>query len=134
MRSISLILIIIFLAFSSCEKKSIYIEKSTDLKCSDYPYIGKLVLKGLCLNYTIEFLNPKDDNLELIETSWTDDEFSGKSYNNVFRLGSICSFPSNIKEGDKFSFNIISTYQESCIVCKAYSPTPKKTIYIEVCN
>ena len=127
-------LILIFFIFSFCEKESIYIEKSTDLKCSDYPYIGILVLKGLCLNYAIEFLNPKDDNLELIETNWTDDEFSGKSYYNVFRLGSICSFPSNIKEGDKFSFNIISTYEDSCIVCKAYSPTPKKTIYIEVCN
>ena len=127
-------LILIFFIFSFCEKESIYIEKSTDLKCQDYPYVGKLVLKGLCLNYTIEFISPKEDNLELIETNWNDDEFSGKLYNNVFRLGSICSFPSNIKEGDKFSFNIISTYQESCIVCKAYSPTPKKTIYIEVCN
>ena len=123
-----------FFIFFSCTKEFLVIEKSADLKCSGYSYTGKLVLKGLCLNYTIEFVNPMEDNLNLIELEWTDDELSGKSYKNVFRLGSICTFPANINEGDNFNFNIISNYNESCIVCKAYSPTPEKTIYIDVCN
>ena len=127
-------LIFYFFTFFSCTKEFLVLEKSTDLKCPGYSYVGKLVLKGLCLNYTIEFVNPMKEDLNLIELEWTEDELSGKSYKNVFRLGSICTFPVNINEGDKFNFNIISNYNESCIVCKAYSPTPEKTIYIDVCN
>tara|TARA_B100001113_G_C21098598_1_gene617676 strand:- start:566 stop:967 length:402 start_codon:yes stop_codon:yes gene_type:complete len=133
MRLINLFLVACFIIFFSCKKESVYIEKSSDFKCSNYPYTGKLVLKGLCLNYTIEFIDPKD-NTNLIESIWTDNELSGKSYKNVFRLASICTFPSNIEEGDKFSFDIISDYQDSCINCKAYSPTPDKALFIDVCK
>ena len=88
---------------------------------------GKLVIKGICMNYVIEVLgNNIDENL--IEKSWTN-EFTKISYENVFGLGSICDFPDDIDEGDEFSFSILEEKDQICANCKAYSPTPKKIIY-----
>jgi len=91
---------------------------------------GKLVIKGICMNYVIEVLgNNIDENL--IEKSWTN-EFTKISYENVFGLGSICDFPDDIDEGDEFSFSILEEKDQICANCKAYSPTPKKKLFIEV--
>ena len=91
---------------------------------------GKLVIKGICMNYVIEVLgNNIDENL--IEKSWTN-EFTKISYENVFGLGSICDFPDDIDEGDEFSFSILEEKDQICANCKAYSPTPKKKLLIEV--
>ena len=91
---------------------------------------GKLVIKGICMNYVIEVLSDNVDG-NLIEKSWTN-EFTEISYENVFGLGSICDFPKDIDEGDEFSFSILEEKNQICANCKAYSPTPKKKLFIEV--
>ena len=91
---------------------------------------GKLVIKGICMNYVIEVLGNNIDK-NLIEKSWTN-EFTKISYENVFGLGSICDFPDDIDEGDEFSFSILEEKDQICANCKAYSPTPKKKLFIKV--
>jgi len=91
---------------------------------------GKLVIKGICMNYVIQVLSDNVDG-NLIEKSWTN-EFTEISYKNVFGLGSICDFPKDIDEGDEFSFSILEEKDQICANCKAYSPTPKKKLFIEV--
>ena len=91
---------------------------------------GKLAIKGICMNYVIEVLSNNVDQ-SLIEKSWTN-EFTEISYENVFGLGSICDFPENIGEGDEFNFSIIEENDQICANCKAYSPTPKKKLFIKV--
>jgi hypothetical protein len=61
---------------------------------------GKLVLKGICMNYVIQITEGNIDK-SLYESSWQNPE-SKITYQNVFRLESICTFPSTIKEGDEF--------------------------------
>jgi hypothetical protein len=90
---------------------------------------GKLEIKALCMNYTIRLVEG-DLDTSLIVSSWTD-ETTGKSYNNVFKLGSPCNFPSTIKEGDEFYFKI-DTAVQNCAVCMAYYPTPPKRLSIKV--
>ena len=82
------------------------------------------------MNYVIEVLSDNVDG-NLIEKSWTN-EFTKISYVNVFGLGSICDFPEDIDEGDQFSFLILEKNDEICANCKAYSPTPKKKLFIKV--
>lgn len=93
-------------------------------------YKAKLQIKGICSNYTIKVL---DDNIDknLVESSWTD-ESTGKTYTNVFGLGSPCTFPADIKEGDEFYFTVDNNPQENCNVCMAYYPTPQKKLAIKV--
>lgn len=95
-------------------------------------YKGKLVLQGICMNYVIEAVN-KDMDTSQVAFEWKNPA-SGKSYQHVFALASTCTFPSNIKEGDSFSFKIIQPPKENtCAQCLAYSPTPSKKLFIEVC-
>ena len=93
-------------------------------------YKGKLVVKGICMNYVIQVLDPDFDS-SLIELNWTN-EFSDISYTNVFALGSVCDFPEDIDEGDEFSFIIDNSKENNCAVCLAYSPTPNKYLSITV--
>jgi hypothetical protein len=93
-------------------------------------YKGKLVVKGICMNYVIQVLDPDFDS-SLIELNWTN-EFSDISYTNVFALGSVCDFPEDIDEGDEFNFIIDNSKQNNCAVCLAYSPTPNKYLSITV--
>jgi hypothetical protein len=94
---------------------------------------GKLVLKGICMNYVIQITEGNIDK-SLYESSWQNPE-SKITYQNVFRLESICTFPSTIKEGDEFYFSIPKNPKvKNCGQCMAYSPTPNKMIYIEICN
>lgn len=95
-------------------------------------YQGKLVLQGICMNYVIEAVN-KDFDTSKVVVNWQNPA-TGKNYQHVFALASICSFPSNIKEGDSFTFKIIDPPKENtCAQCLAYSPTPTKKLFIEIC-
>ena len=111
--------------FFSCNKD---IEKTADLEIC---FSGKLVKKGICMNYVIEVLDPMSDK-NLVEISWRD-EFSDKEYQNVFTLGSVCDFPIDIMEGDIFNFSVIENYNQQCAVCLAYTPTPEKSLNIRLC-
>lgn len=99
-------------------------------KTSNGTYKAKLEIKGICMNYTIRLLEGNIDT-SLIAASWTD-ETTGKSYNNVFRLGSPCTFPANIEQGDDFYFMIDTTSNQQCAVCMAYYPTPSRKLSIKV--
>lgn len=94
-------------------------------------YKGRLEVKGLCGNYTIALLEGKMDTARM-EAKWKDD-VTGKTYNNVFALGSVCSFPDSLKAGDEFYFTLTET-QEQCAVCMAYYPRPQKSLLIKVLN
>ena len=92
---------------------------------------GKLVIKGICMNYVIEVLD-SEFNKNLIEIIWVD-EFSDKEYQNVFTLASVCDFPNDIMEGEIFNFSVLENYNEQCAVCLAYTPTPEKSLNIRLC-
>lgn len=111
---------IILLSNSDCSTK-----KTARLK-------GKLEIAGICSNYTIKVIEGKIDT-SLVVANWTD-ETTGKTYNNVFKLGSPCTFPATIKQGDEFYFTIDTSPQKDCMVCMAYYPTPEKAIAIKVEN
>lgn len=92
---------------------------------------GKLVIQGICMNYVIQIVEGSV-NASLFEQSWVNPS-TNITYKNVFGLASICTFPSNIKEGDEFNFTITKNpVAQSCAQCKAYSPIPSKKIYIEI--
>ena len=94
---------------------------------------GKLVLQGICMNYVIQIIEGSV-NPTLYEQSWVN-PFTNTTYQNVFGLASICTFPSNIKEGDEFYFTIPKNpVAQTCAQCKAYSPIPAKTINIAIYN
>ena len=93
-------------------------------------YEAKLETKALCMNYTLRLLEG-DIDTSLISASWTD-ESTGKSYSNVFGLGSPCTFPSSIEQGDDFYFQIDTSQKQECAVCMAYYPTPPRKLSIKV--
>lgn len=99
---------------------------------SDAAYKGRLEVKGMCMNYTIKLLAGNLDT-SLIESKWTD-ETTNKTYTNVFALGSRCSFPASIEQGEEFLFTIDSTSVQNCSVCLAYYPTPSKHLSIKIIN
>ena len=92
-------------------------------------YKGRLEVKGICSNYTIKLVEGKMDP-SMIVADWKD-EVTNKSYSNVFALGSPCSFPESLKEGDEFYFKIDTAKQE-CAVCMAFYPKPQKAVSIKV--
>jgi len=92
-------------------------------------YKGRLEIKGICSNYTIKLLEGSLDTAQ-IAANWTDENTS-KSYTDVFGLGSPCTFPPSINEGDEFYF-MMDTVKQLCNVCLAYYPTPGKKLAIKV--
>lgn len=95
-------------------------------------YKGRLEIKAICMNYTIKLLEGDLDNTQIV-AEWKD-ETTGKTHNNVFALGSACSFPATIKEGDEFYFKIDPNPPRDCAVCMAYYPKPPKSVAIKVVN
>ena len=93
-------------------------------------YKARLEIKALCMNYTLRLLEGNIDT-SLITANWTD-ESTGKSYANVFALGSPCTFPPNIEQGDDFYFIPDTTQKQECAVCMAYYPTPPRKLSIKV--
>ena len=126
-KKVWLLTAIVFMALTACET-----EKEEIVDDSRNCYTGKLVKKGICMNYVIEVLDTNFD-INLVETSWRDN-FSDISYNNVFTLGSVCDFPTEIDEGATFDFLVLNEYDQECPVCLAYTPTPDKSLYISVCK
>lgn len=118
----------ILLTFTNfvCQKNSSQIERVL----TGNQFKGRLEIKGICMNYTIKLLEGEMDPA-LYQKSWTD-QHSGKTYSNVFALGSQCSFPSHLKEGDEFYFSIENENDPNCGVCLAYYPTPSKKLAIRV--
>ena len=95
-------------------------------------YKGKLEIKAMCMNYTIS-IQSKHYDTSIVVANWTDDN-TGKSYQNVFGLGSRCTFPDSLQPGDEFYFTIDTTSVQNCMVCMAYYPTPAKKLSIKVLN
>ena len=94
---------------------------------------GKLVLKGICMNYAIELVEGNIDP-SLIEKQWIN-PMTKAEYKNVFALGSICDFPENIAEGQEFYFSLTDRKETTtCVQCQAYSPVPNKKLFIKTCN
>ncbi len=92
---------------------------------------GRLEIKALCMNYTISLVSGTLSEDQMV-ANWTD-ESTGKTYKNVFGLGSPCTFPADIQEGDEFYFTIDdSNTKDECAVCMAYYPTPDKRLRIKV--
>jgi hypothetical protein len=117
------------LILSICLFPGFQCQKDTEPTTSCYK--GRLEIKGICMNYTIKLLEGAMDP-NLIERSWKD-ETTGITYENVFKLGSICTFPAGIKQGDEFYFTIDKTPNRGdCVVCMAYYPTPAKALSIVV--
>ena len=90
---------------------------------------GRLEVKGICSNYTIKLLEGNIDTSQIV-ANWKD-EVTGKTYTDVFALGSPCSFPATLNEGDEFYFTLDTTRQ-NCAVCMAYYPKPAKALSIKV--
>ena len=105
-------------------------KKKAEANKTTTTYKAKLETKALCMNYTLRLLEG-DIDTSLITASWTD-ESTGKSYTNVFGLGSPCTFPSNIEQGDDFYFQIDTAQKQECAVCMAYYPTPPRKLSIKV--
>lgn len=91
---------------------------------------GRLEIKGACMNYTIKLLQG-DLDTTLIAKSWIN-ESTGRSYSNVFALGSRCSFPGDIREGQEFYFVLDTSTVQNCAVCMMYYPVPSKQLSIKV--
>ena len=99
---------------------------------------GKLVLKGICMNYVIEVVSGNIDS-SLIESTW-ENPLTHDVYKNVFGLASICTFPPTLNEGDEFYFTVFNFMgipedfpPQDCVQCQAYSPIPAKRVFIELC-
>ena len=101
-------------------------------KNKDSVYKARLEIKGICMNYTISLLEGDLDTSKYV-AEWKD-ESTGKTYTNVFALGSPCNFPTTINEGDEFYFKIDSSYVSNCAVCMAYYPKPNRSIAIKIVN
>ena len=94
---------------------------------------GKLVLKGICMNYVIQLVDGKIDT-NRIHLKWIN-PMTKVEYKNVFALGSICTFPESIAEGQEFYFSILDKPDTSvCVQCKAYAPVPDKMLHISICK
>lgn len=111
----------LLLSNSDCSKK----------KAGRNVYKGKLEIAALCMNYTISVTEKNHLPDSLVEESWTD-ETTGKTYEDVFRLGNPCEFPATIKQGDEFYFTLDTLKGEECMVCLAYYPTPSRSLDIKV--
>jgi hypothetical protein len=122
MKSFFLLLLLstLLVSASDCSKKK-----------DQVTYRGRLEIKGICMNYTIGVIGGTIDT-SLVASAWTD-ENTGKSYTNVFKLGSPCNFPAEINVGDEFDFVIDTTKPEkNCMVCMAYYPVPPRSLAIKV--
>ncbi len=93
---------------------------------------GRLEIKGICSNYVITIIDGPIDTAKVAST-WTDPE-TNKTYTNAFKLGSPCTFPSTLNEGDEFYFEFVNETKEDCAVCMAYRPVPEKINMINVLN
>jgi len=120
--AVLLLLSIVTLSAFQCKKEAV----TAKTAC----YKGRLEIKGTCMNYTIKVLegNISEDR---IEKKWKNPS-TGNEHTNVFRLESICNFPTNLKEGDEFYFELENNPSIECFRCLAFYPTPEKGMSIKV--
>jgi hypothetical protein len=95
----NILIVLSFFVFLSCTK-----ENNASVINPNGCIKGKLVLKGICMNYVIEVVSGTIDP-SLIESTWENPD-THDVYKNVFGLASICTFPPTLKEGDEFYFTI----------------------------
>ena len=68
-----------------------------------------------------------------VEAQWKNPG-TGKIYKNAFALSNLCALPGSLNEGDEFFFKLdASQLTAGCVICLAYSPTPKKDLPISIC-
>lgn len=111
-----LILLFTLLTAATCNSTS---QQPTALRAGCFK--GKLVIKGICMNYVIQVLQGDTSGLQM-EKTWVD-ETSDKTYNQVFALASKCSFP-DMEEGAEFYFTVTGKDEKECNVCLAYRDVP----------
>lgn len=126
----TIFIILTFIAFTSCDKQVDIQQVVTDSTC----YKGKLVLVGICGNAVVQVLDDRM-NPAFYESTWKD-EYTGIVYRNVMGNANPCGFPGDLKEGQEFYFRIDppNPLPSDCVTCMAYSPTPQKRQYIQVCG
>ncbi|MFN5422567.1 MAG: hypothetical protein ACK5AO_04810 [bacterium] len=115
-----------FFLFFTCNKSNTVQDQSRCIK-------GKLLIKGICMNYVIQVVDGEVGAHD-VANIWKHPE-TGVEYRNVFALDNKCDFPSTINEGDEFYFKVPDEKtEEACGVCRAYSPVPPESLFIEVCR
>lgn len=93
-------------------------------------YQGRLEVAGICSNYTIGLISGGLDTA-YVEQRWTDPT-TNIEYSNVFRLTNPCDFPTELKAGDTFHFQLETAPSRNCAQCLAFYPTPTKGLAIRV--
>jgi hypothetical protein len=106
--------------------------KEYQVDCGDHDLVGRLAIKGICMNYVIEVISGDFDPTKVM-AQWTDPG-TQEVYTQAFALGSVCDFPENLQEGDTFSFVFTPNQPGNCAVCLAYRPVPEVTQTIAVCS
>lgn len=98
---------------------------------SSHRYKARFDVAGICSNYTFSVIEGAIDPA-LVEATWTNPQ-TNKTYKNAFAVSNPCTFPSNLKQGASFYFEIIPEEKvQNCAVCMAYYPTPQKRLAIKV--
>lgn len=94
------------------------------------PLTGKLVISEICNHYVVALVSGKLDPAVL--TVKFHDEKRKSEFSNVFTVESRCSFAeAGISEGVLFTFELApANYNEDCMVCMAYYPTPPTRLSI----
>jgi hypothetical protein len=115
------------LTFTACKKGNT--DKKIDLPLNCFK--GRMEIQDICGSYTIKVLEGNIDP-SLIQASWQHPT-TKVTYQNVFRIGNTCTFPTDIKEGETFYFTIRDNKEDAaCVQCLAYAPAPDKVLSINV--
>jgi hypothetical protein len=117
MKDLLLAILFSVLTGSTCHKATGSVTNNQTKNC----YKARLAIKGICMNYVIEVFDGDLTKLN-VEKEWKD-ETDGKTYTNVFALGSRCTFP-DMDEGAEFYFTLSEKNNAGCNVCMGYRPVP----------
>ncbi|SDD17667.1 hypothetical protein [Niabella drilacis] len=113
----------VFSAITACSSKA--------TKGGGTRYKARFEVAGMCSNYTFSVIEGRIDPL-LVAATWTNPQ-TNKTYWKAFGISNPCDFPSGIKEGDVFYFEIVPAKKDpQCAVCMAYYPTPERKLNIKV--
>jgi len=93
---------------------------------------GKLVIKGICGQRVIEYIDGDSTGLQL-NAAWADESRSD-TLKNVFAVANTCDFPESLNVGDTVLFRLSVAEEKVCMQCKAYTPVPEEKNKIEICE
>jgi len=126
----NLILILFSVTLFSCSK--LPASGSGNNNSNNTEKIKAKVVRITCASTTIEILDAAHYNLGV---SWTM-EGTSNTYEHVAVVANKCEFPSNLKEGDTFYFQVINESDASndCAVCMMYDFPPSKSLFLKVVN